>query len=220
MSDDDVLFWRLFALIPCLPELPPPRLLGWLGDGDEASLEADRLASLTQTALAARFPLDADAMTPARWRTVMDCLRGVLPAHLAVAAPARRRPQLLAAFASQDGLTINGHFGQCRLFFIYAFDQDGSWLHDLRRYQPAGGEQEGNEVRSALLNDCHLLFCEAIGGPAAARIIRHNIHPVKVAPGSQIQPQRDALQTLLAGTLPPWLAKRLEKGNPLENRVF
>ncbi|MBI0504464.1 nitrogen fixation protein NifY, partial [Dickeya dianthicola] len=62
MSDDDVLFWRLFALIQCLPELPPPRLLGWLGDGDEASLEADRLASLTQTALAARFPLDADAM--------------------------------------------------------------------------------------------------------------------------------------------------------------
>ncbi|MBI0450961.1 nitrogen fixation protein NifY, partial [Dickeya dianthicola] len=51
MSDDDVLFWRLFALIQCLPELPPPRLLGWLGDGDEASLEADRLASLTQTAL-------------------------------------------------------------------------------------------------------------------------------------------------------------------------
>ncbi|NPE64095.1 nitrogen fixation protein NifY, partial [Dickeya dadantii] len=57
-------------------------------------------------------------------------------------------------------------------------------------------------------------------GPAAARIIRHNIHPVKIAPGTRIQPQRDALQTLLAGTLPPWLAKRLEKGNPLEDRVF
>ncbi|WP_192457813.1 NifB/NifX family molybdenum-iron cluster-binding protein [Musicola keenii] len=220
MSDDDVLFWRLFALIQCLPELSPPQLLNWLSQDNGETLDLARLESFTQPVLAARFPVAPENMTRSRWQQVLAYLRGNLPEHLTVATPPGRQPQLLAAFSSQDGITINGHFGQCRLFFIYGFDEVGSWLCDLRRYPAEPGDQEGNEVRAALLNGCHLLFCEAIGGPAAARIIRHNIHPMKVAPGTTIQSQRDALQALLADRLPPWLAKRLEKGNPLEDRVF
>ncbi len=220
MSDDDRLFWRLFALMHCLPELSSPQLLRWIAQEDEASLDLAYLSSLDQQQLMARFPGDRAVMTRGRWQRVMACLRGELPAHLAVISSPRREAQLLAAFASQDGIAINGHFGQCRLFFIYAFDGNGSWLHGLRRYPSEPGERESNEVRAQLLAGCHLLFCEAIGGPAAARIIRHNIHPMKVPPGTTIQSQCDALQALMADRLPPWLAKRLEKGNPLELRVF
>lgn len=220
MSDDDRLFWRLFALIQCLPELSLPQLLRWLAQGEETTLEVASLERLTQRQLAARFPGDPAVMTRGRWQRVMACLRGELPPHLTATASPGRQPQLLAAFSSQDGIAINGHFGQCRLFFVYAFDATGSWLYALRRYPSDPGEQEGNEVRAQLLNDCHLLFCEAIGGPAAARIIRHNIHPMKVTPGTSIQSQRDALLALMADRLPPWLAKRLEKSNPLASRVF
>lgn len=220
MSDNDTLFWRMLALFQALPELQPAQILAWLtGDSDEA-LTPERLASLDLRHLEPRFPHEAAVMSAGRWARVKACLNGELPAHLRVIRQAARRPQLMVAFCSQDGLAINGHFGQGRLFFIYAFDDEGGWLHDLRRYAASPQDNEPNESRARLLSDCHLLFCEAIGGPAAARLIRHHIHPMKVAPGQTIVSQCRALTTLLNGQLPPWLAKRLERANPLEERVF
>ena len=220
MSDHDILFWRMLALFQCLPDLPPAKILEWLAGESDEVLTPARLETLDQRRLEASFPSETAIMSPARWSRVIECLRGELPAHLRIRPPAGRRPQLLAAFCSQDGLAINGHFGQGRLFFIYAFDDRGGWLFDLRRYPSASQDDEPNEARARLLGDCHLLFCEAIGGPAAARLIRHNIHPMKVSPGSTISSQCDAINTLLAGCLPPWLAKRLARSNPLEDRVF
>ncbi|XWJ89776.1 NifB/NifX family molybdenum-iron cluster-binding protein [Phytobacter ursingii] len=219
MNDNDVLFWRMLALFQCLPELQPAQILAWLtGERDEALTPA-YLDKLNVRELEATFPSETAMMSPARWSRVNACLHGTLPAHLQVKNTARQG-QLRVAFCSQDGLLINGHFGQGRLFFIYDFDEQGGWLHALRRLSSTPQTQEPNEVRAQLLSDCHLLFCEAIGGPAAARLIRHNIHPMKVSPGMSIAAQCDAITALLSGRLPPWLAKRLEKANPLEERVF
>ena len=151
---------------------------------------------------------------------LLQLLQGVLPGHLRIARPPQRTPQLRVAFCSQDGLAINGHFGQNRLFFIYAFDDQGGWLADLRRYASSSAASDASEMRARLLEDCHLLFCQEIGGPAAARLIRHQIHPMKAPPGTTIQAQCDAVSAMLAGRLPPWLAKRLNRDNPLEERVF
>jgi nitrogen fixation protein NifX len=219
MTDNDTLFWRMLALFQCLPELQPAQILTWLSDESDDALTPEYLARLDVRKLETTFPSETAMMSPARWIRVKECLRGKLPGHLQAQHPARS-PQLLVAFCSQDGLLINGHFGQGRLFFIYGFDEQGSWLHDLRRYPSAPQNKEANEVRALLLHDCHLLFCEAIGGPAAARLIRHNIHPMKVSPGISIPAQCDAIKNLLNGRLPPWLAKRLEKANPLAERVF
>ncbi|SFT64899.1 nitrogen fixation protein NifX [Kosakonia arachidis] len=220
MSDNDTLFWRMLALFQALPELQPAQIMAWLtGDCDEA-LTPELLASLDQRYLEQHFPHEEALMSAGRWARVKACLKGDLPAHLRVIDHAVRRPQLIVAFCSQDGMAINGHFGQGRLFFIYAFDDQGGWLYDLRRYAASPEDKEPNESRAQLLSDCHLLFCEAIGGPAAARLIRHNIHPMKVTPGQTITSQCDAIKTLLNGQLPPWLAKRLERANPLEERVF
>ncbi|ERK16331.1 Nitrogenase FeMo-cofactor carrier protein NifX [Pantoea sp. AS-PWVM4] len=220
MSDNDVLFWRMLALFQCLPELQPAQIMAWLTHDLDEALTPARLAAFTQRQLEANFPGQEVMMSPGRWSRIRSCLRGELPWHLHIETFPQRKPQLRVAFCSQDGLMINGHFGQGRLFFIYGFDDEGCWLHSLRRYPSAPQEDEPNEVRAKLLDDCQLLFCEAIGGPAAARLIRHNIHPMKVAPGLAISSQCDNIKTLLAGRLPPWLAKRLDRANPLESRVF
>ncbi|ADU72685.1 NifB/NifX family molybdenum-iron cluster-binding protein [Pantoea sp. At-9b] len=220
MSDNDVLFWRMLALFQCLPELQPAQIMTWLTREQDEALTPARLAAYTQRQLEAFFPAEDVLMSPGRWSRIKSCLRGELPFHLRVQNSSQRKPQLLVAFCSQDGLVINGHFGQGRLFFIYGFDDEGYWLHSLRRYPSAPQEQEPNEVRAKLLGDCQLLFCEAIGGPAAARLIRHNIHPMKVSSGLAISTQCDNINKLLAGQLPPWLAKRLNRTNPLESRVF
>lgn len=220
MSDHDILFWRMLALFQSLPELQPAQIMAWLTRDQDETLTPARLAAYTQSQLEAFFPVDEVLMSPGRWSRVKACLRGELPPHLRVQTFPQRPPQLLVAFASQDGLMINGHFGQGRLFFVYAFDDDGYWLHSLRRYPSAPQQDEANEVRAQLLADCQLLFCEAIGGPAAARLIRHNIHPIKVPAGLTLTSQCDNIKKLFAGQLPPWLAKRLDRANPLETRVF
>ncbi|TKI03475.1 NifB/NifX family molybdenum-iron cluster-binding protein [Martelella alba] len=220
MPDNDMLFWRMLALFQCLPEIPPARIVAWLAGDSDNALTCAYLETLTQPRLAASFPPDPTLMSAARWSRVMACLRGDLPAHLRIRPRPQRQPQLLAAFCSQDGQVVNGHFGQGRLFFIYAIDDQGYGLHALRRYPSTPMTEEPNEIRARLVNDCPLLFCEAIGGPAAARLIRHDIHPMKVTPGTTIPSQCEAIRALLTGRLPPWLAKRLQRENPLRERIF
>ncbi|MEH0834151.1 NifB/NifX family molybdenum-iron cluster-binding protein [Pectobacterium cacticida] len=223
MSKDDLLFWRLFAVVQLFPEIPPPEILVWLTrnsrEGDDNIVLA-HLQGMSLEELEATFPGDAGKVTIGRWQSLMSCLQGQLPPHLSLIENRRQPQQLRVAFSSLDGITVNGHFGQSHLFFIYAFDSDGPYLMALRRTPVSAGGEESNEIRARLINDCHLLFCEAIGGPAAARIIRHNIHPVKALPGVSIASQLAALQRMLNENIPPWLARRLGKSNPLENRLF
>ncbi len=221
VATDDPLFWRLFALAQMLSQLPPRAVILWLEQAAGQPLAADRLPLLSLERLAARWPADCPPPTVAQWQQVMACLDGQLPPHLTTHPQRGEALQLRAAFASSDGLTIDGHFGQSRLFFIYAFDEQGAFLQQVRRYRDEPGAlEEGNEARARLLSDCHLLFCEAIGGPAAARVIRNNIHPIKIKPPMAIAQQLDALATMLAGRVPPWLAKRLGKSHPLAQHQF
>jgi hypothetical protein len=219
MSDNDTLFWRMLALFQSLPDLQPAQIVDWLAQECGETLTPARSGDPDPAAAGRQLSLRDGGDVPARWSRVMASLQGALPAHLRIVRPAQRTPQLLAAFCSQDGLVINGHFGQGRLFFIYAFDEQGGWLAICAAIPPPH-QQEASEVRARLIEDCQLLFCQEIGGPAAARLIRHRIHPMKAQPGTTIQAQCEAINTLLAGRLPPWLAKRLNRDNPLEERVF
>ncbi|NDL62947.1 NifB/NifX family molybdenum-iron cluster-binding protein [Acerihabitans arboris] len=221
VATDDPLFWRLFALAQTLPRLPPREMILWLEKVSGQPLTPARLARLSLDHLAREFPSVAGQPTVGLWQLVMSCLAGELPEHLTT-HPERAEPlQLRAAFASSDGLMIDGHFGQGKLFFIYAFDDKGPYLQQVRRHRDEpDAPEEGNEARARMLSDCHLLFCEAIGGPAAARVIRNNIHPIKIKPPMTIEQQLQALRTMLAGRIPPWLAKRLGKTHPLSQHQF
>ncbi|PWC12779.1 nitrogen fixation protein NifY [Brenneria roseae subsp. americana] len=219
LTRDDLLFWRLFALAQLLPEITPATLIKWLETTCNEALTLERLSSLSLDELSRHAPLGHAALSVARWQQIMDCLNGNLPPHLTEQSERCHGQQLRVAFASSNGLTVNGHFGQCRLFFIYAWDRQGPFLSTLRRYQPKE-EEDGNEGRLQLLTDCHLLFCESIGGPAAAKVIRRNIHPIKVPVDTTIDEQLQALQNMIAEHMPPWLAKRLGKDNPLRQRQF
>jgi nitrogen fixation protein NifX len=48
-----------------------------------------------------------------------------------------------------------------------------------------------------------------IGGPAAARLVQRNIHPLKVSEGTPIEGELQRFQTMLKGNPPPWLRKLL-----------
>lgn len=110
------------------------------------------------------------------------------------------------AFASNHNEDLDGHFGSCERFLIYQVSPDEMRLIDVRSALEADQEEDRNAARAALINDCQIVYIQSIGGPAAAKVIRANVHPVKVPAGG---PARDVLARL-QGRLtmpPPWLAQ-------------
>ncbi|MGB1110107.1 MAG: dinitrogenase iron-molybdenum cofactor biosynthesis protein, partial [Gammaproteobacteria bacterium] len=67
---------------------------------------------------------------------------------------------------------------------------------------------------------CQLLYVASIGGPAAAKVVRAGVHPIKLPPNAEV-PEADTLleglQVTLSGNPPPWLAKAM--GASPEERV-
>lgn len=126
------------------------------------------------------------------------------------------------AFATQDRQRVDAHFGWARHLAVYDIDADG-----YRFVQDHGfGEdlaEDGNEDKLApkldAIRDCAIVYVAAIGGSAAARVVAHKIHPVKVAQPEPIMDILDKLQGVLKGTPPPWLRKALMKGRDA-NRDF
>ncbi len=119
------------------------------------------------------------------------------------------------AFATQDLKRVDAHFGWAKNIAIYEVSPEGHRF--LEAVQFDGDLQEdGNEdklaPKLAAIKECAILYVAAIGGSGAARVVAHNIHPVKVAQPEDITGILDKLQGVLQGTPPPWLRKALLKG--------
>jgi len=111
------------------------------------------------------------------------------------------------AIASNAAENMDGHFGSCIRFLIYQVSRDAVRLIDLRSTHGADESNDRNAFRTELIKDCQVLYVVSIGGPAAAKVIKAGIYPMKL---SDEQPAREVvakLQAILSGHPPPWLAK-------------
>ncbi|TAK59865.1 nitrogen fixation protein NifX [Methylobacter sp.] len=113
------------------------------------------------------------------------------------------------ACASNDGINVDGHFGSCSQFMVYQVSGDEARLIDVRNTDiPDDLEVDDKNVfRAELIQDCQVLYVASIGGPAAAKIVKLGIHPMKLPATEAIADIIGQLQTVIAGTPPPWLAK-------------
>jgi nitrogen fixation protein NifX len=114
------------------------------------------------------------------------------------------------AFCSNDGEQLDGHFGSCLRFLIYQIAKNEARLIALREAPAAAGPLRGEQnimQRVNLISDCHLLYVLSIGGPAAARVVNHGVHPLKQDSAVPIRERLDALRQVLADGPPPWLAR-------------
>lgn len=111
------------------------------------------------------------------------------------------------ACASRSGEQVDGHFGSCLRFLIYQVSADEIRLIDLRTTKSAGKADDKSALRAKLIRDCHLLYVQSIGGPAAAKVVKRGIHPVKLPEDGRAPEVLARLQKVLAGSPPPWLAK-------------
>lgn len=110
------------------------------------------------------------------------------------------------AVAANRGENLDGHFGSCDRFLVYQVGQQAIKLIDVRSTVEADAAEDKNAARSALIGDCQIVYVQSIGGPAAAKIVRAGVHPVKKPGGGPARDVLVELQQRLASP-PPWLAQ-------------
>jgi nitrogen fixation protein NifX len=113
------------------------------------------------------------------------------------------------ALASNSGDNLDGHFGSCLRYLIYQVSSDEIRFIDNRSAVEADFAEDRNGFRVDLIKDCHLLYVVSVGGPAAAKIIRADIYPMKKLEGGTASEVLSELQQMMDGSRPPWLAKIL-----------
>ncbi|MZI93025.1 dinitrogenase iron-molybdenum cofactor [Vibrio sp. CAIM 722] len=116
-------------------------------------------------------------------------------------------PKLRVALTSNQGEMINGHYGSCMRVLIYEVNDFAYQLVDVR---PIDAGLKGEDRALFLLSkikDCQILFTLSIGGPAAARVTRANIHPIKRAVPQSADDALTELSTVIRQSPPPWLQK-------------
>lgn len=119
------------------------------------------------------------------------------------------------AVASNAASLINGHFGSCIRFLVYQLSRNECRLIGIRSTIEADGSDDRNLFRANLIKDCHVLFVQSIGGPAAAKVIRADIYPIKVPDVIEAEEQLGEFQQVFDAA-PPWMAKAL--GRSAEER--
>ena len=119
------------------------------------------------------------------------------------------------AFATQDLIHINAHFGSAKQMAVYDVSPEG--YHFVEKITFDGKlDEDGNEDKLVpkieALSDCTIVYVAAIGGSAAARLIRKRVTPVKSrTEEDEIAEVLENLVTTLKGNPPPWLRKALQQ---------
>ncbi len=113
------------------------------------------------------------------------------------------------AVASNSGEQLNGHFGSCIRYLIYQVGKNSLKLVDIRSALQADFADDKNAFRANLIADCDVGYFVSIGGPAAAKVIRAGVYPIKEIAGGEVREVLAKLQQVMSSNPPPWLAKVL-----------
>jgi len=111
------------------------------------------------------------------------------------------------AIANSTEEKIDGHFGSCPRFLVYQINTDEIRLIGIRPTDGSDAAEDKNAFRAAIVDDCDVLYVQSVGGPAAAKVVKAGIYPIKLPEGGDGREALQRLQQTLAGNPPPWLAK-------------
>ena len=121
------------------------------------------------------------------------------------------------AFATQDRTRVDAHFASARTFLFYDIGPDEHSFVEAVQFDTVSDEDgqhsESGEDRLATKIDAlagsALLFVRAIGGPAAARVVRAKVHPIKLPDDEPITAVIERVTQMLKSNPPPWLRRAI-----------
>ncbi len=222
LSDDIAL--RIGLAARALPDTDPARLLKVLADAvglppTVAALDGLTVKQLKAAADGELADIDAGALKAALalLKGQGDDIEPPPAIEAPLAADEATSGSIRVACASNGGELLDGHFGSCRRFLVYQVAAGEHRLIDVRDIDDSTAEDDKNAHRAGLIEDCQVLFVASIGGPAAAKVVKLDIHPIKFPQGGSARERMAELAAQLAHKPPPWLAKVM--GQSAEDRV-
>ncbi|ESQ09938.1 MAG TPA: dinitrogenase iron-molybdenum cofactor biosynthesis protein [Chromatiaceae bacterium] len=213
LSEDIAL--RIGLAARTLPDTDPARLLRVLADAVGLPPTAAKLDALTVKALKTAADAEFADIDAGSLKKALALLKGQgigtvepLP-DIEPYAEGDLPGSIRVACASNGGEALDGHFGSCQRFLIYQVAASGFRLIDARDIDDSSEQvrDDKNAFRAELIKDCQVLYVASIGGPAAAKVVKRDIHPIKFPSGGNAREQIAALSAVLADKAPPWLAK-------------
>ncbi len=118
------------------------------------------------------------------------------------------------AFTTSDSVHVNAHFGSAKTIDVYEISDNGYKFRETLKFE-GDLKQDGNEDKVTpkleALYDCKIVYVSAIGGTAAAKLIKNGVTPVKAkSDDEKIAEVLTKLVETLKGNPPPWLRKALQ----------
>lgn len=207
---------RIALAARVLPDTETTRILNVLTDVIGLPPTPKKLATLTLKSFKAALDgeladIDIDALKEA-----LAFLKGERTADEEENVPQKEAYEdgdipdsIRVAFASNKGEELDGHFGSCSRFLIYQVSAIEMCLIETRNCNEAEARDDKNTFWASLIKDCEVLFVASIGGPAAAKVIRAGVHPIKYPDGGNAREHIKKLQDVFVKAPPPWLAKAM-----------
>lgn len=205
-----------------LPDVSPAALVKALAARFELPLTETKLGGVTvadlREILAGEDHADENCVVGASDEALKDAVRllwgiGVSGSELPpleAYAEGDMPGSIRVACASNSDELIDGHFGSCERFLVYQVSPNEMRLIAIRPTLEADQAEDRNLSRAALIDDCQVVYVQSIGGPAAAKVVRAGVHPVKL----QNKPGSGGTARVIIADLqqalrnpPPWLAK-------------
>ncbi len=206
-----------------LPDTEPARLMRVLVNALGLPITEDKLTRITVRQLTEAADGDLGQMPLPVIKQALDYLWGKATVELdddlppvEAYAEGDMPGSIRVAVASNGKERLDGHFGSCARFLIYQVSPTESRLVAIRGTEGAEASGDKNAYRADLIADCHLLYVMSIGGPAAAKVVKADVHPIKFPEAGEAREKLAELQQVLTGTPPPWLAKVM--GKRIEHR--
>ena len=220
ISDDIAL--RIALAARALPDTDPKRLLKVLDDAVGLPPTAKKLSGLKVKGLKDALDGELADIDIGVLKDAVALLKGEAETDTDPAPPVESYAEgdmpdsIRVACASNTGELLDGHFGSAKRFLVYQVAASENRLIDVRVADDAEADDK-NGYRAGLIADCQVLYVASIGGPAAAKVVKADVHPIKNPKGGSARGRILALQQVLASNAPPWLAKAM--GQAPEERI-
>lgn len=121
---------------------------------------------------------------------------------------------LKVAFATDDRVRVNQHFGAAVGFTIFALDGARARLVEVAEFPEAAmnGNEDKLAVRIAALAGCAAVYCLAVGGSAVRQLLASGVQPIRLDGETSIERLLGDLQRAVKDGGVPWVDKAMKRG--------
>ncbi len=206
---------RIGLAARALPDTDAKRLLAVLADCTGMPMTESQLANIDLATLKAAGQGEFAKVADDVLQQALDILKNTASEKILPAVQPYEEGEMpnsvRIACASDDAIHVNGHFGGCTWFMVYQVNSEEARLIDIRATDiPAGlVVDDKNIYRAEQIQDCKVVYVASVGGPAAAKIVKLGIHPMRLEAVASLADIISQLQQVMAGSPPPWLAKAM-----------